>query len=263
MMCRVIELCSRALRVRARRPRRAVVIACAAIAVAGLGIGRTAGAAVIFDRTLTGTSPVDGKQLSAHVVFDVSGDTLKVTATNTGTAATVPSDVLTGVLFDLSRPESLHPMGVDFTTTAGNNKDQLLNSAGAEPLGRHWAFSQFASPVGGQDYGLGASGLGGTFGHANFATPGDALQGVDYGIVDGLGTRPNGGVQVPLVSRSLTFTLGGLAAGAAPDVIGVRLQYGSNLTEPFLGYGTAVPEPTMVGVIGLSALFMGQRRRRS
>jgi hypothetical protein len=262
MACRVVGWLSRALQVRARC---GWSYSCVAMLAWMLISSGPASAAVIFDQTLNGTSAVTGKQLSARVVFDVSDSDLKITATNTGDAAEAPADVVSGIFFDLNQPQTLHAGAVDFTTKTGSNQDHLLNSSGSPPLGKHWQFRQLTTPIASQDYGIAASGLGGTFSHANFVTPGDALQGVDYGIVDGLGARPNGGLKVPLVSRSLTFTLTGVNSGGTPlGVEGVRVQYGSNLTEPSLAFGTAVPEPATISLVCLCAgASLARRDRRA
>lgn len=134
-------------------------------------------------------------------------------------------------------------------------------------LGKHWQYLQFSKPVGNELYGVGACGLGGTFSSANFVAGGMQLQGVDYGIVNGLGKKANTGTNVPLVSDSLTFTftLPGTnltSTSTAPlEVTGLRLQYGSKLSEPFIAYGNATPEPGTLTVISLSGIALLRRRK--
>jgi hypothetical protein len=233
------------------------------LAIAAACAAARSDAAVIFDQTLAGKSPVSGENLSAHVVFDLNGSALKLTVTNTGDPARVPADVLTGVLWNVGTPQTFTPSSVDFTTQT----DQMVNSPAANSLGKHWEYSQFAPPVVGTSYGVGASGLGGIFAHANFASGGAALQGVDYGIVNGVASNANKGVNVPLASNSLTFTLNIANVGGAPastvDITGVRLQYGSIISDPSLAVGTAaIPEPAAIGALALSSGIALTRRRR-
>src|SRR5262245_58630885 len=65
---------------------------------AGAAMAHSAAASMIWTGSGTGSGP-----LSASAEFAVSGSSLVVTLTNTGTGdVLVPSDVLTAVLFDVS-----------------------------------------------------------------------------------------------------------------------------------------------------------------
>src|SRR5438093_4812054 len=105
-----------------------------------LALSNVARGAVIFDQTLSGKSATTGKDLAARIVFDVTGNTLTVTATNTGSAAEAPSDVLTGILWDFNTPQTLKVGGVDFATKTGADRDRLMHSTGNEPLEKHWQY---------------------------------------------------------------------------------------------------------------------------
>ena len=84
-------------------------------------------------------------------------------------------------------------------------------------------------------------------------------------IVNALDKKANKGTDVPLVSRSLTFTFTGLdvaGASSAPlQVTGLRLQFGSNMSEPALLSGNAIPEPTAIGLLSLTSMALLRRRR--
>jgi hypothetical protein len=162
------------------------------------------------------------------------------------------------VFWNLSTGPTLTPQSVNFTTPNGANKDKLLNPAGGDVLGAEWALGDFAAhPVYGIDrYGVMGAGYG-LLGTGNFASPGDMLDGVGYGIVSGLGANPNGGISNrPLVQKSLTFTFGGISG--TPVVSDVHAQYGTALSEPTL----PVPEPAASAtmLIGTGAALLSRAR---
>src|SRR6476469_6674226 len=104
--------------VRARRHGQSATYGIGRLAVALLACALLANAArgsVILDTTLNGVSPMTGKDLSAHVVFSTKNSDLTVVVTNLGDAAEAPSDVLTGVFFNISTNPTLTPSSLDFT----------------------------------------------------------------------------------------------------------------------------------------------------
>jgi hypothetical protein len=237
------------------RNRSAFVAAALALAMIGGAMAAGADAAVILDTTLTGVNPRTGNDLAAHVVFSSSGNTLTLNLTNVGDPASAPNDVLTGLFWNLSGNPQLSPSSA--TLTGGG--DSIVHSDGDNSLGKHWGFASFANSAFGVDkYGIGAAGFG-LFGKGSFASPGANVQGVSYGLINGLGDDANGGLKVPLVSNSMTFQWSGLSS--VPVISDVHAQFGSGLDETRLA-ASPVPEPGAASLLVLSAGAMLTRRRR-
>jgi hypothetical protein len=238
-----------------------------------IGLGLVASSAQADLATFTGSSG----SLSASVTFQTSGSNLIVTLTNTSSAdAMVPTDILSGVFFNLTGSPSL--TSVSAVLNAGST---VINVAAANPavlvpggvdpggvVGGEWAYASGISGPGGRSNGISSTGLG-LFGNPNF--PGNnlqdplALDGIEYGITSA-GDNPatgNGGIidQV-LIKNSVVFTLSGLPGGfsALSGVSSVLFQYGTSLTETSIPgippEGNPVPSPgaSLLAMIGLGIL---------
>jgi hypothetical protein len=214
--------------------------------------------------------------LRAEAEFSVSGGNLQVKLTNSAIAPfTVdnPAEVLTGVFFDLSGSPALSKSGGSAQIAAGSTWVNFSAPSGfTGNVGGEWAFkSGFGSGL--PQFGLGASGLGGTFGPGDTFTNADlsggsGAGGVDWGLVssnynagDG-----NGGINnEPLIRNSAIFTLTGLAPDfdlASGTINNVRFQYGTTMTEPSI-VGASAPEPGSLTILGLAvAPLVGRRLRR-
>lgn len=232
---------------------------------AGLALLLSGGAGyadVVLDATLSGVNPRTGSDLAAHVVFSSSGDTLSLELTNVGDPAQAPSDVLTGLFWNMSDPgnSSLSASSAQLSgNSAGKQPPTILHAAGNDAVGKQWGYGSFSKPVYGVDqYGIGAAGFG-LFGKGSFDNPGSNVHGVDYGLVNGLSGTANGGLNVPLVSNSLTFTWTGISG--IPAITDLEAQFGSNLNEPHLSAGVA-PEPTLAGLLVFAGGVAMLRRRR-
>jgi hypothetical protein len=206
--------------------------------------------------------------LSATADFELSGNTLTVTLTNTSNAdVLVPTDVLTGVYFN--------------TTHVLTPISAALNASSAfyGPLtnvGNGWGYASGVS-ADGENSAISASGAVSGLGHSNFSGTSNSLGGIDYGLLsagDNAATGNNGVTgSGPLIKNSVTFTLT-VAAGFSLSELGntVVFQYGGNLTDPHFTSGRGVdPDATVVPAppssvlfgVGISALaFIGLSRRR-
>jgi hypothetical protein len=240
-------------------------------AIGLLGVlGVTAGAGSVASASLTyiasGTNPnAPDNALSASATFDVSGNDLVITLQNTGAAASVPSDVLTAFYFSISGNPTLTPLAISSGT--------ILNPSGTGGnLAGNWEYAANITAPGGANSGISSTGLG-IFGKGNF--PGGqqvALDGVGYGIADGIAANANKGVtSVALIDHSVTFTFSGLPSGfnlSAPGAVtDVGFQYGSQLTEPYLMGAVPsvvpIPEPSTVAGAGLLLAFCAVKLGRS
>jgi hypothetical protein len=215
--------------------------------------------------------------LAATAVFNRSGSDLVVTLSNTSAAdATVPTDILTGIFFEvtgdplLTRTSALVPLG----------SSVLVGGTGADVtpvdrvVGGEWAYLNALNQVPATNEGISSSGLG-IFGPSN-VFPGANLQGpadpagIQYGITsagDNL-TTGNGGLSGQnLIKNSVVFTLSGYSGEPSANITSVAFQYGTALDEPRVpGIELHAPEPgswVLLGIGGL-ALAIGrwlQRRR--
>jgi hypothetical protein len=209
----------------------------------------------------TGTNSDSGgatNALSASALFDDSlgGGKLKITLTNTGPGASVPSDILTALFWDydgaglsLSLTSATAPIVIKNGSTATSATNVNLQSVGTNPARPivEWGFASATSSsgLGGdksprvtQRYGLGTAGFG--------ISPGFGLSGgqqFNYGIITGFdGANPavSGGT---FVKNSADFVLSGLPTGFDVNKVkNVRFQYGTGLDEPSTYY-VAPPTP--------------------
>jgi hypothetical protein len=229
--------------------------------VAALTVVQSASAAIF-----TGSAG----NLSAEADFSLLGNTLTVILKNTSLADVNDNqNVLTGVFFNTG-------LGTLSPSSASLNGSSVYHGSIAN-IGNGWEYKNGLS-VYGYNAGIGASGLGSTFGHANFGdtvAPQSPLGGVNYGIVSAGYTiiDDTGGFinQGRFVKNSVRFELT-VSAFDLSSMQSVVFQYGSQLTEghftgtpPVNPPGTAVPEPSTylagISALGMLCLF-GKRNRK-
>jgi hypothetical protein len=217
--------------------------------------------------------------LSASANFQLSGNTLTLTLTNTSTAdVLVPTDVLTGVFFNVAPSHTLTPL------SASLNGSTLCYGSPIHDIGEGWQYEAFATAAAqGKDAGISATGLG-IFGpNGNFYHPSSGsnpnLGGLNYAILSA-GDNPatgNAGVtgKGPLVKDSIAFTLSTAGGFTLADLgNSVVFQYGTSLTEthfsalpvpPITPGITPVPTPEPASVViwtlGIAGLIMRRRTK--
>jgi hypothetical protein len=204
---------------------------------------------------------------SASLDFSIVNGNLQVTLTNTSmVGARVPTDILTGVFFDLGDyAGALNPV------SALLGGSQVVGGPdGGGNVGGEWAYAGNiggATP-GGQYYGIGSAGLD-IFGEANFKGSNldgpTAVNGLSYGILPAGGISANANKKVyektALIQNSVVFTLAGLPSGFS------LTNYTYRPTNVYFQYGTSlvsVPEPAtlLLLVPGVTAVLVGRRRLR-
>jgi hypothetical protein len=159
--------------------------------------------------------------------FSLSGTTLTVTLSATGNAASVPSGVLTGIFFS-ANDENLTPLNA-----ALSSGSSLLNPVSGESIGGNWQYAGGKSglPLG-ATAGIVTTGLG-IFGPTgNFGTPATILDGIGYGIVNGISSGANSKVQSStLINNGLVFTLTVPSDFDINSITDVSYQFGTSLGE--------------------------------
>lgn len=210
--------------------------------------------------------------LAASATFDVVGNDLSVTLTNTsGADVLVPVDVLTAVFFTINGAQ---PVLAPVSAILGLGSTVLFG--GTDPggvVGGEWAYGEgLGGAPSGATRGISSSGYN-QFGAANF--PGSNLQGpagldgLQYGITSAgddpsTGNTPVTGTNA-LIKNQVVFLVSGLPGGFDPSsrITNVSFQYGTALNEPNI-YGTPlsdpnIPEPATCGWL-LAVTLMASRR---
>jgi PEP-CTERM motif len=204
---------------------------------------------------------------SAQISITVSGSDLLVTLSNTSTGdPSAPSDILTGVFFDITGYPTLtlKPVSAVICGTCSVTSGGLTDSGGG--VGGEWAYKRVTDLAYGADYGISSSGLN-LFGPKDLIGGTSFLKnspgGVGYGITsnyDSSGNN-NGGISgMPLIMNAVLFdfAISGVAGKFDPSaaISNVTFQYGTKLNE------VHVPEPATATLIGLGVLAIGVCRRK-
>ncbi len=199
----------------------------------------------------TGVNPASGIALGGSATFSVSGNQLQLILLNTGAAARVPSDVMTGVFF--------HWAGVNLTADSATTP-ALLNLGAAvagNSLGGGWAYN----PSGNGTTGIGVWGASDDFFSATQNVP--PLDGIDYGIVSGIAGNANNAVNGGnvLASPSVTFHFTILTPGANLSALTFSgFNYGTSPSDQTI-VTVPVPEPT-VFAMALVGIAVASKLRR-
>jgi hypothetical protein len=223
--------------------------------------------------TATGAG-VNGAELAAQAMLDISGDTLTITLTNIATndeqfdGQDAPGNTLSGIFFDIAGSPTLTAQ------SATINPGSLLQGSTCDPgicdgtttdVGGEFGFATSWSGGPSSGYGISSSGYiggGGTlFGGPNLDDP-DSPDGINFGIISAAGIyNPNGGLaNDPVIQDTVTFILTGVNGLSEDDISNVSFQYGTGFDEPNI-----VPVPAAVWLFGSGLLGMVgiARRRRS
>lgn len=253
-----------------------------------LAVGTRAEAGFRVSLSGTNTYKDTNHPLAASAEFTLVGGKLQITLSNsyaprydTTKGKIVPSDVLTGLFFDIVGTPSLTydsaglAPGAAFVNGSGDSDLRVPTTPGGG-----WGFLQSSSPLHAangitQHYVLGTAGWGILNGN-----PTNGVGDLNYGLVNPgyeAGDGNKGVNSNVLIRSSVVFVLGGTLTGDLASIIqNVRFQYGTALDEPALqirppsltgdGQGVpAVPEPTSVvlaGFAGIGMVVHAWRRRR-
>jgi hypothetical protein len=204
--------------------------------------------------------------LAAQATFDLTGTTLTVTLTNTGAAAGSNGDLLHGLFFDVTGSPTLAAGTANLNAGSTQINFDGTPFTGTNVAADGFGFGQGLSGGSPASYGIASAGFG-LFGGSNFAgSNGQALDGTNWGIANGV-TTPNSisGGQAPpvLVDNSMVFTLTGFTASLS-DIKNVSFQYNTSLSGTNIpGTPAVAPEPpTIIGATLASLLGLGLARRR-
>jgi hypothetical protein len=212
------------------------------------------------DLLFSGSSSSSGSSgsLSASAQFDLMGNTLTVTLTNTSSAdVLVPTDVLTGVFFNTTHK---------LTPVSANLHGSTVYYGSLTNVGDGWGYGSGVNAQG-KNSAISATGAVNGLGMSNFSSQTHALQGLDYGILSA-GDNPNTGNtgvtgHGPLIKNSVQFVLTA-AAGFSLSELGntVVFQYGTALSETHFSSGGTplvipVPAPPSAAMLGIGCCMLG------
>jgi hypothetical protein len=206
--------------------------------------------------------------LAASAVFDVSGNNLIVTLTNTSPVDVgVPADVLTAIFFDIVGAGDI--MLTPVSAVVGSGSVVLFGATDpGNVVGGEWAYrGQLSGAPLNAGHGISSAGFD-RFGPMDLF-PGSNLQGPDspdgiqYGVTSAGDNPATGNAPVTgenaLTKNEVVFTLSGLPDNFDPStqITNVFWQYGTGFDEP--GFG--VPEPATLCLLGSASLVALRRRR--
>jgi hypothetical protein len=217
----------------------------------------------------SGTNAETGDSVSASALFEISGDTLKITLKNTTLGGTLlRGDILTGLVWDISGATPVLAFPTTKLTAGSDIFLDKITSNTADPVNGSWTNVLGGTPI--SQYGVATTRFGGAF-SAGTITLGTG--GVDYGIVSngtfpappGSGTSGTFNASAfPLIQDTLTFTLTGISGVSQSQITNVKFLFGTDGTGIITGVPTAVPEPgsfTLAGIGLAAAGLVGLRRR--
>lgn len=229
-----------------------------------------------------------GVAVNATAIFDIVGNFLTLTLTNTSpsnTGTDVPGSTLTGVFWDFVGDPVLTPISA--TVAAGSIVSAPCtdnpNCSTITNVGGEFGYQATTFP-GSADRGIASSGyldtgLPGNIGNFNNGAAGtnlddpNSLDGINFGIISAAaGFNGNGGLDsVPLVRDKVTFVLSGVNGLTNASISRVSFQYGTSLNALNIpgtvgggggGTGNPIPEPATAAIFGLGLLGFAATRRQ-
>jgi hypothetical protein len=204
----------------------------------------------------------NGSGLAAKATFSVDNvnSRLSILLENVGDPAENNGEVLTGLVWNDGGGVIYSPFSISSSPLINN--DGTAFGGDATRLGRNWQELEGAAGFNGSVSTIGAS-IWGPDGDFPPAPPGEMVNGVNWGIVNGVTSF--GGNQEPFANNTITFVLS--YSGGPPVISAASFNYGSNLNlQPGTPTpGSIVPEPTSALLLlgGAPALgFLRRRQRR-
>lgn len=209
-------------------------------------------------------------QKSASAAFSLSGTTLTVVVTNTGAAANDNPDTLGGIFLNLGDPTKLQTADT-IALTSGSQVITNGLSTGSQDVDGQWFKASDTTDHAG--YNLLLSSVGYNSGTKDYFGMGSGDNGINYGLIDGIGSSPKNGFEnKSWISNSVTLTLTVKNSFSLSDLGSqILFQYGSDVSkEPSfvstkLEGPNSVPEPgslTLAVIAGSLGLAEAWRRRK-
>jgi len=228
-------------------------IACSSVAILVVALAAT-GIASANAITYVGSSG----SLSAQAVFSLTGNALTVTLTNTSTAdVLVPTDVLTGVFFNLT---------AGLTPVSASDPGSTAYYGPLTNVGDGWGFATGVN-ANGKNSAISATGAVNGLGQSNFSANHTNLDGLAYGLLSAGDLSGTGNTGVlghgPLIKDAAQFVLT-VPQGFDLSELGrtVVFQYGTSLSETHYDGTTPTPEPATLAMLGSGAIGLATMLRR-
>jgi hypothetical protein len=212
---------------------------------------------IVFSGSGAGSS---GVTLNAAALFQITGNTLRITLRNTGDTSgggrDLSANTLTGVFFDLPRGITLSPTSAAIRPGAllqGNRCDIGPCNGSTTNVGGEFAYNTGSWNGHNGNHGIASSGyIGGSSGNFNgpdLDAP-NSPNGINFGIVAPISASnpflPNNGAMSdnPLIESEVVFTMA-ISGGTLleSEISNVSFQYGTDLKEPKLPGHMKPPKP--------------------
>jgi hypothetical protein len=229
-----------------------------AAVVLGLATSIAPSLATSINFTGTGEDGASGNALSASATFNLVGNDLSITLQNTGAAATQPGDVLTIVYFNLNGTPNGTPTLTPVSAALGAGSSLINPGLDSGSIGGNWQYLNTSGPHG-ATAGISTTGFNGQFGPSgNFGTPTAKVDGVGFGIVNGLGSNPNGGLYRTLVNNEVVFDVTLPDGYSLTNITDVGFQYGTSADEPYVtGTNSSSQSVSSVPDVASTGMLLG------
>jgi hypothetical protein len=226
--------------------------------------GQTLAHAASLSFSVNGTNSATGTSLLgwANFVFDPNTNKLSVQVINGSGNAVATTDVLGAVFFKNTQGGIVFtPLNAKMTANS-----TLWNPPGSYNLGKEWQFRTGIAGPNSTNTGIASNTYGGLFSTGNFASPGNSVSGLNYGIANGIASNASNAVKTAvLVQNEMTYDFSVSSGFTLDSIKDVYFQFGTSLTGPRLFATLSVPEPGTVALfasMSMSGLAVGLRRRR-
>lgn len=214
--------------------------------------------------SVNGTSAATGTSLVgwANFVLDEKTNRLMVQVINGSGNALTADDILGGIFFTNKDTKSI----LTPSSAALGGSSAYWNAPNSGTIGQNWAFNSGIAGPNGSNTGIASRTYGGLFSKGNFASSGNSLSNINYGIANGIDKNATSSVKNgTFVQNEIDFYFDVSSGYSLDNIRDVYFQFGTTTSGPRLFATLSVPEPGTVALLmtmGSSGLLFGVRKRR-